>query len=86
MNNENRSKALFLIWASMSSLQVTSDPEMSVTILQDAIEEYGNDLVQELTVELIMANEESASDIKKVKANLTFGLFNKMDEWLMEVN
>jgi hypothetical protein len=70
----------------MASLQITSDPTLSVDILQDAVEEYGNELVQELTIEMIMANEDSSHDIKTIKANLTFGLFQKMDEWLMEVN
>lgn len=75
-----------MIWASMVSLQTTSDPAMSVDILQDAIEAYGNDLVQDLTVELILANQESAADIKKVKGCLTLNLLNKMDSWLLEVN
>lgn len=75
-----------MIWASMVSLQTTSDPAMSVDILQDAIEKYGNDLVQDLTLELILANKESAADIRRVKGCLTLNLLNKMDSWLLEVN
>ena len=86
MTDENRNNALILLWASMSSLQLTTDPTMSLDIMQDAIELYGNKMVQLLTTELLVANRTSATDIKKVKTHLTFGLFNKMDVWLQEKN
>ena len=86
MTDENRNNALILLWASMSSLQLTTDPTMSLDIMQDAIELYGNKMVQLLTTELLVANHTSASDIKKVKSRLIFGLFNKMDVWLQEKN
>lgn len=86
MTDENRNNALILLWASMSSLQLTTDPTMSLDIMQDAIELYGNKMVQLLTTELLVANRTSASDIKKVKTHLIFGLFNKMDVWLQEKN
>jgi len=86
LTDENRKNALILLWASMSSLQRTTDPTMSVGIMQDAIELYGNKTVQLLTTELLVANRTSAADIKKVKTHLIFGLFNKMDVWLQEKN
>jgi hypothetical protein len=86
LTDENRNNALILLWASMSSLQLTTDPTMSLDIMQDAIELYGNKMVQLLTTELLVANRTSASDIKKVKTHLIFGLFNKMDVWLQEKN
>ena len=86
MTDENRKKALIMLWASMTSLQLTTDPTMSVQIMQDCIEDYGNSMVQQLTSELLMADEESSYDIKIVKCGLTFSLFNKMDAWLAEEN
>lgn len=86
MTDENRNRALTLLWASMTSLQLTTDPTMSVKIMQDCIEECGNNMVQQLTSELLMADEESSYDIKIVKCGLTFTLFNKMDAWLAEEN
>jgi hypothetical protein len=55
-------------------------------LMQDAVELYGSNMVQLLTTELLIANRTSASDIKKVKTHLIFGLFNKMDVWLQEKN
>lgn len=75
-----------MLWASMTSLQLTTDPTMSVQIMQDCIEKHGNNIVQQLTSELLMADEESSYDIKIVKCGLTFSLFNKMDAWLAEEN
>ena len=86
MTNNDRKKALIMLWASMTSLQLTTDPTMSIQIMQDCIEEYGNDIVQTLTSELLIADETSSHDIKVVKCGLTFSLFNKMDEWMSEVN
>ena len=86
MTDEDRRKALVMLWASMTSLQLTTDPTMSIQIMQDCIEEYGNDIVQTLTSELLIADETSSHDIKVVKCGLTFSLFNKMDAWLAEVN
>ena len=86
MTDENRKKALIMLWASMTSLQLTTDPTMSIQIMQDCIQEYGNDIVQQLTSELLMADEESSYDIKIVKCGLTFSLFNTMDAWLAEEN
>jgi len=86
LTDENRKKALIMLWASMTSLQLTTDPTMSVQIMQDCIEDYGNSMVQQLTSELLMADEESSYDIKIVKCGLTFSLFNKMDAWLAEEN
>ena len=86
MTNDDRKKALIMLWASMTSLQLTTDPTMSVQIMQDCIEQYGNDIVQTLTTELLIADESSSDDIKAVKCGLTFSLFNKMDAWLKEVN
>jgi hypothetical protein len=54
--------------------------------MQDCIEEFGNDIVQTLTSELLIADETSSHDIKVVKCGLTFSLFNEMDAWMSEVN
>lgn len=86
MTDEDRRKALVMLWASMTSLQLTTDPTMSIQIMQDCIEQFGNDIVQTLTSELLIADESSPYDIKIVKCGLTFSLFNKMDEWMSEVN
>ena len=86
MTDEDRRKALVMLWASMTSLQLTTDPTMSIQIMQDCIEQFGNDIVQTLTSELLIADETSSHDIKVVKCGLTFSLFNKMDAWLAEVN
>lgn len=86
MISEDRKSALILLWASMSSLQLTTDPTMSMDLMQDAVELYGSNMVQLLTTELLVANRTSAADIKKVKTHLIFGLFNKMDVWLEEKN
>jgi acetone carboxylase gamma subunit len=75
-----------MLWASMTSLQLTTDPTMSIQIMQDCIEEFGNDIVQTLTSELLIADETSSHDIKVVKCGLTFSLFNEMDAWMSEVN
>ena len=86
MTDSNRTQALRMVWASMTALQLTTDPYLSVMILQDAIDAYGNDMIQTLTAELILANETSDDDIKLVKGHLTIGLFNKMDNWIRETN
>ena len=86
MTDEDRRKALVMLWASMTSLQLTTDPTMSIQIMQDCIEEFGNDIVQTLTSELLIADETSSHDIKVVKCGLTFSLFNEMDAWMSEVN
>ena len=86
MTSDNRKEALVMLWASMTSLQLTTDPTMSVQIMQDCIAEHGNNVVQQLTSELLMADEESSYDIKIVKCGLTFTLFNKMDAWLAGEN
>ena len=86
MTDEDRRKALVMLWASMTSLQLTTDPTMSIQIMQDCIEQFGNDIVQTLTSELLIADETSSHDIKVVKCGLTFSLFNKMDAWMSEVN
>ncbi len=86
MTDENREEVLTLLWASMSSLQLTTDPYMSVLLMQEAVAKYGNSLVQKLTAELLIADKSSAQDIKVVKSHLIFGLFNKMDAWLAEEN
>ena len=86
MTDEDRRKALVMLWASMTSLQLTTDPTMSIQIMQDCIEQFGNDIVQTLTSELLIADESSPYDIKIVKCGLTFSLLNKMDEWMSEVN
>ena len=85
-NGVDREEALIMLWASMTSLQLTTDPTMSVQIMQDCIQGYGNSMVQQLTSELLMATETSSEDIKLVKCALTFSLFNKMDAWLAEEN
>jgi hypothetical protein len=54
--------------------------------MQDCIEQFGNDIVQTLTSELLIADESSSYDIKVVKCGLTFSLFNKMDAWMSEEN
>ena len=86
MTNEDRRRALVMLWASMTSLQLTTDPTMSIQIMQDCIEEFGNDIVQILTSELLIADESSSYDIKVIKCGLTFSLFNTMDAWLAEEN
>ena len=86
MTDEDRRKALVMLWASMTSLQLTTDPTMSIQIMQDCIEQFGNDIVQTLTSELLIADESSSYDIKIVKCGLTFSLFNTMDAWLAEEN
>ena len=86
MTDEDRRKALVMLWASMTSLQLTTDPTMSIQIMQDCIEEFGNDIVQILTSELLIADESSSYDIKVIKCGLTFSLFNTMDAWLAEEN
>lgn len=86
MTDEDRRKALVMLWASMTSLQLTTDPTMSIQIMQDCIEQFGNDIVQILTSELLIADESSSYDIKVVKCGLTFSLFNTMDAWLAEEN
>ena len=86
MTDNDRKKALIMLWASMTSLQLTTDPTMSIQIMQDCIEEFGNDIVQTLTSELLIADETSSHDIKVVKCGLTFSLFNEMDAWMSEVN
>jgi len=86
LTDSNRTQALRMVWASMISLQLTTDPYLSVMILQDAIEVHGNDMISTLTAELILANETSDDDIKIVKGHLTLGLFNKMDRWVREIN
>ena len=48
MTDENREEVLTLLWASMSSLQLTTDPYMSVLLMQEAVAKYGNSLVQKL--------------------------------------
>lgn len=86
MTDNIRTNALTLLWASMASLQLTTDPTLSVRLMQDAIDLYGNKVVQDLTAELLMANGQSEYDIVLIKGHLTFGLFNKMDAWLAEEN
>jgi len=86
LTSENRKNALILLWASMSSLQLTTDPSLSMDLMQDAVDLYGSNTVQLLTAELLVANRTSASDIKKVKTHLIFGLFHKIDVWLEEKN
>tara|TARA_Y100000310_G_scaffold305107_1_gene344931 strand:+ start:5643 stop:5903 length:261 start_codon:yes stop_codon:yes gene_type:complete len=86
LTDSARAQALNMVWASMMALQVTTDPYLSVMILQDAVKAYGNEMVQTLTAELILANEASQADIKLVKGHLTFGLFNKLDCWIREIN
>ena len=86
MTDEDRRKALVMLWASMTSLQLTTDPTMSIQIMQDCIEEFGNDIVQILTSELLIADESSSYDIKVIKCGLTFSLFNTMDAWLAVEN
>jgi acetone carboxylase gamma subunit len=86
LTDNDRKKALIMLWASMTSLQLTTDPTMSIQIMQDCIEEFGNDIVQTLTSELLIADETSSHDIKVVKCGLTFSLFNEMDAWMSKVN
>ena len=86
MTDNDRKKALIMLWASMTSLQLTTDPTMSIQIMQDCIEEFGNDIVQILTSELLIADESSSYDIKVIKCGLTFSLFNTMDAWLAVEN
>lgn len=86
MSDSTRAQALRMVWASMVALQLTTDPYLSVIILQDAIEVYGNDMIQTITAELILANKKSSNDILVVKGHLTFGLFSKMDAWTREIN
>jgi len=86
LTDSNRTQALRMVWASMISLQLTTDPYLSVMILQDAIDAYGSDMIQTLTAELILANETSDDDIKLVKGHLTLGLLSEMDRWVREIN
>ena len=69
MTDNIRTNALTLLWASMASLQLTTDPTLSVRLMQDAIDLYGNKVVQDLTAELLMANGQSEYDIVLIKGS-----------------
>ena len=56
-----------MLWASMTSLQLTTDPTMSIQIMQDCIEQFGNDIVQTLTSELLIADEKISTTTGKLR-------------------